>query len=168
MNILNMKKISYFFICVTSLLITCISCQKVGYVNPNKMTQGYHGFKAQQLIYSDKVRNWQQHIDSLNSELQAQNKSHAANLTTKEQQLLRYRNAIQQQAQQENQLLTKAVLEEINAYLKQYGKNHGYTFILGATESGNIVYAAEGTDITEDALKGINAQYDRQHPSSAR
>lgn len=168
MNVLNIKKIHIFFIYVTSLLITCISCQKVGYVNPNKITQDYHGFEAQQLTYSGKVRNWQQHIDSLNSELQAQNKSHTANLTIKEQQLLRYRNAIQQQAQQENQRLTKAVLGEINIYLKQYGKEHGYTFILGATESGNIVYAAEGTDITEDVLKGLNAQYDRQHPNAAR
>jgi hypothetical protein len=27
------------------------------------------------------------------------------------------------------------------------------------------VYAADGTDITEEVLKGLNAQYDRQHPS---
>lgn len=58
------------------------------------------------------------------------------------------------------------MLAEINAYIKQYGKAQGYTFILGATESGNIVYAADGTDITSEVLKGLNDQYDRQHPAT--
>ena len=50
------------------------------------------------------------------------------------------------------------MLEEVNAYLKQYGKAKGYTFLLGATDGGNIVYAAEGTDVSEDVLVGLNAQ----------
>ena len=50
------------------------------------------------------------------------------------------------------------MLEEVNAYLKQYGKAKGYTFLLGATDSGNLVYAAEGTDVSEDVLVGLNAQ----------
>lgn len=105
-------------------------------------------------------------MDSLSTELQALSQVRAITRATKEQQLLRYREAIQQQAQRENQRLTQAVLAEINAYIKQYGKEKHYTFILGATESGNIVYAADGTDITDDVLKGLNAQYDRQHPAT--
>lgn len=144
-----------------------ISCKKneVTYVNPNKLLQGYHGATVQHELFQAKAAGWQQRVDSLSTELQALSQAPAATRATKEQQLLRYRAAIQQQAQQENQRLTKAVLDEINAYLKQYGKQKGYTFILGATESGNIVYAAEGTNITEDVLQGLNAQYDRQHPA---
>jgi outer membrane protein len=149
------------------LLISCGEKQKIFYVNPNKLLQGYHSAVIQQGLFQAKTRGWQQRVDSLNTELQALSKASSATRVAKEQQLLRYRDAIQQQAQQENQRLTKAVLDEINAYLKQYGKDKGYTFILGATESGNIVYAAEGTDITEDVLKGLNVQYDRQHPNAA-
>jgi outer membrane protein len=128
------------------------------------LLQGYHGATAQHELFQTKAKGWQQRVDSLSTELQALSQAPAVTRATKEQQLLRYRDAIQQQAQQENQRLTKAVLKEINAYLKQYGKEKGYTFILGATEGGNIVYAADGTDITEDVLQGLNAQYDRQHP----
>jgi outer membrane protein len=128
--------------------------------------QGYHGATAQHETFQRKAKVWQQRLDSLTSELQALNLTSVAIRSSKEQQLLRYREAVQQQAEQENQRLTKAVLAEINAYIKQYGKAKGYTFILGATESGNIVYAAEGTDITSDVLKGLNEQYDRQHPGS--
>ena len=159
-------KNSYALLFLTSLLATaCGTKPGIGYVNPNKLLQGYHGATAQHEVFQAKAQGWQQRVDSLSTELQALSKAPAATRATKEQQLLRYRDAIQQQAQQENQRLTKAVLEEINAYLKQYGKAHGYTYILGATESGNIVYAAEGTDISDDVLKGLNAQYDRQHPA---
>ena len=127
----------------------------------------YHGAIAQNAQFKGKMQVWQQRLDSLGAELQKLKAGPAATLPVREQELLRYRDAIQQQAQQENQRLTKAVLEEVNAYIKQYGKDKGYTFILGATENGNIVYAAEGTDITDDVLKGLNAQYDRQHPSTS-
>lgn len=148
-------------------LISCDSQSTICYVNPAKLLQGYHGATVQHELFQAKAQGWQQRIDSLSTELQALSQVPTTTHATKEQQLLRYREAIQQQAQQENQRLTKAVLEEINVYLKQYGKEKGYTFILGATESGSIVYAAEGTDITEDVLKGLNAQYDSQHPTSA-
>ncbi|MBO2009606.1 OmpH family outer membrane protein [Hymenobacter negativus] len=138
------------------------------YVNPNKILQGYHGSAIQHEILATKVKIMQQRVDSLDTELQALNTASAATRARKEQQLLRYRDAVQQQAQQENQRVTQAVLNEINAYIKQYGKEKGYTFILGATDSGNIVYAAEGTDVSEEVLKELNAQYDRQHSTAPR
>ena len=148
--------------------MSCKSNTTICYVNPNKLLQGYHGANTQHELFQAKAKVWQQRVDSLGAELQALSNAPAATRATKEQQLLRYRDAVQQQAQQENQRLTQAVLAEINAYLKQYGKDHGYTFILGATEGGNIVYAAEGTDITADVLAGLNVQYDRQHPTAPR
>lgn len=149
------------------LLAVTASCNKpsIGYVNPNKLMQGYHGATAQHAVFKAKALGWQQRIDSLGRELQALAAAPPATRAAKEQQFGRYREAIEQQARQENERLTKAVLEEVNAYLKQYGKAKGYTFLLGATEGGNIVYAAEGTDVSEDVLVGLNARYDRQHPN---
>ncbi len=159
------KSISILIIQV--LLFGCKSISTY-YVNPNKLLQGYHGATAQHDAFQAKAKIWQQRIDSLSAAQEALGAIPVATRDAKEQQLARYRDAIQQQAQQENQRLTKAVLDEVNAYIKQYGKEKGYTFILGATESGNIVYAADGTDITSDVLKGLNAQYDRQHPTTLR
>ena len=149
------------------LLTSCSSKVEICYVNPNKLMRGYHGAAAQHEVFQAKAKEWQQCIDSLGTEIQALGSAPVATRANKEQQLVRYRDAVQQQAQQENQRLTKAVLDEVNTYLKQYGKEKGYTFILGATEAGNIVYAAEGTDISDEVLKGLNAQYDRQHPGVA-
>ena len=158
----------YYFVLYLCLPVSCATKQSMTYVNPNKLMQGYHGATAQHEVFQAKAKVWQQRVDSLSAELQVLSAAPAATRAGKEQQLLRYRDAVQQQAQQENERLTKAVLEEINAYLKQYGKEKGYTFILGATDSGNIVYAAPGADISEEVLKGLNAQYDRQHPTLPR
>lgn len=161
---------NYFEKSLYLLLLLCLancSGKEIKYVTPNALLQGYHGATAQHELFLTKTRIWQLSIDSLDTELRALGKVPITTRAAKQQQLSQYREAIQRQAQQENQRLTKVVIEEINAYLKQYGKEKGYTFILGATESGNIVYATEGTDITEEVLKGLNAQYDRQHPASA-
>ena len=76
---------------------------------------------------------------------------------------MHYRQAIQEKAQSEEAHSNQVILGEINGYIKYYGKEKGYDFILGATDNGNIVYAAEGKDITEEVLAGLNKQYDQQH-----
>ena len=153
------------FLILVFVWLTNNACHniKAAYVNPAELMQGYHGAKAQHEVFQAKARDWQQRIDSLSTELQTLGQVPSATRAAKEQQLLHYREAVQQQAQQENQRLTQAVLAEINTYIKRYGKQHDYTFILGATVSGNIVYADDEANITDDVLNGLNKQYDRQH-----
>ncbi|MEM8567076.1 MAG: OmpH family outer membrane protein, partial [Bacteroidota bacterium] len=55
--------------------------------------------------------------------------------------------------------MTSQVLEQINAYLKTYGEQNNYRIILAATEYGNVAYAADGLDITEEVLEGLNNEY---------
>jgi outer membrane protein len=171
MNLFKMKRslgLVYHSLFCLPILISCTTKQSIAYVNPNKLIQGYHGAVTQHEVFVDKSKVWQQRVDSLSMELQALSKAPAATRASKEQQLTSYRDAVQQQAQQENERLTKAVLEEINGYLKQYGKDKGYTYILAATTSGNIVYAAPGTDVSEDVLHGLNRQYDAQHATTSK
>ena len=132
LQIFILKKLTFFL-----LLLLVTACQRqpsIGYVNPNKLMQGYHGATAQHAVFKAKALGWQQRIDSLGRELQALGSAPPATRAAKEQQLGRYREAIEQQARQENERLTKAVLEEVNAYLKQYGKAKGYACLLGATD----------------------------------
>jgi outer membrane protein len=61
--------------------------------------------------------------------------------------------------QKEDQELTNKVLDTVNDYLKRYGKEKGYRIILAATQYGNIVYAQDGIDITEEVMKGLNDEF---------
>lgn len=53
----------------------------------------------------------------------------------------------------------KELWTQINEYIKEYGKQHDYTFIHGANGSGTLMYAAESADITEDIIQFVNKKY---------
>lgn len=153
------KHFVFILAIITVCLSGCNNCN-VTYINPSKMVEGYHGATGKKQAFMKQTKNWQANLDSLMAEMQALKGVQAA---AKEQQFLQYRDAIQQKAQTEEARVSQEILTEINAYIKQYGKEKGYDFILGATDNGNIVYAAEGKDITEEVLAGLNKQYDQQH-----
>ena len=80
-------------------------------------------------------------------------------LGNKQQQINGYQEAIQKKIQEEDKKVTQTVINDINDYIKEYGKNHGYKIIFGASGGGNIMYADESTDLTEEILKGLNEEY---------
>ena len=58
--------------------------------------------------------------------------------------------------------MMEPVIQEVTKKVRQFGEEHGYDFIFGATASGNIVYSKKGKNITADVIEYINS------PSSNR
>ena len=148
--------------------------QRLAYVNSTYIMTNYEGFKEASQAYKLKSNVWQTNIDTLRLELEKSMQQYETEksamtskeqalteelLTTKRNQLVQYQQGIQQKAQQEDQAMTKAVIDEINAYLKDYGESNGYTFIFGASDMGNLVYAEEALDLTETVLEALNKNY---------
>jgi outer membrane protein len=152
---------TYFLLIFPCFLLACTH-STTGYINPNKLVEDYHGAANKRQTFLNQTKIWQANLDSLTTEISALPPAQAKQ---KEQEFLQYRQVIQQKAQVEEARVNKAILTEVNAYIKQYGKEKGYDFILGATESGNIVYAAEETDLTDEILAGLNQQYDQRKES---
>ncbi|GGG59601.1 OmpH family outer membrane protein [Hymenobacter glacieicola] len=147
-----------YSIFLAGILSSCFACSsnKIGYINPTKILQQYHGASPRQVEFKAKAQEWQARFDSLRTE------------QAPAEQLAQYQAAIQQRAATEEARLNQQVLQEVNAYIKQYGREHSYHLILGATEQGNLVYAAEGADLTDDIITGLNTQYDSQHAATYR
>ena len=80
-------------------------------------------------------------------------------LANKQQQINNYQQSVQQQIQKENQHITQAVINDINAFVKEYGKENGYKIILGARGNGNIMYADSSKNITKEVLIYLNKKY---------
>lgn len=149
------------------LLLACFSvaaCQSpapkpaLAYVNSIRLMQGYHGTQAQRQVLEKQGHRWQQSLDSLTTVLGT------SGLPAAEQQVRvgRYRLTLQNKVQAASQRADQELVREVNQYLQQYGQQHHYAFILGATESGNIVYAAPEEDITNEVLQGLNQRYDQR------
>lgn len=156
-----MQKIHLVSAVAISILSMCTQ-NNAKYINPSKLIEGYHGATAKQQAFMSQAKIWQTNLDSLKTEMAT---LPLAQAKAKEQQFVQYRQVIQQKARTEEDHVNQEILAEINSYIKKYGKEKGYDFILGATDSGNIVYAAEDKDITEEVLTGLNKQYDQQHPA---
>lgn len=74
--------------------------------------------------------------------------------------------AKQQNFENDNQATTKRysdqIWQQINQYVKDYGIQNKYSTIFGADGSGNLLYADEKMDITNEISKYINDRYNGQ------
>lgn len=65
--------------------------------------------------------------------------------------------------EEDNEMLQKQyndqILTQINQYLKDYGKQKDYQYILGADGGGMLMYAIETSDITDEVIQYINERY---------
>ncbi len=144
------------------------------YVDINKLVEGYERTKMEREAFNKKATTLKANADSLlvdwQNELKAYEKERISMtkkelelkqqlLQNKQQQINNYQQAVQKQIQDEDQKMTQTVINDINDYVKEYGKRKGYRIIFGAKGSGNIMYAEDVSDLTQTVLDGLNAEY---------
>lgn len=145
------------------------------YVDVNKLLDGYQRTKIVKSEFEEKAKTLNANVDSLMVDWQNEIKSYEKERSTmskkelelkqqllgnKQQQINNYQQAIQKQIQEEDKKSTQTVINDINDYIKEYGKKHKYKIIFGASGGGNIMYADEVTDLTQEVLKGLNAEFE--------
>jgi outer membrane protein len=153
------------------------SSSELVYVDVNKLIEGYKRTKVEKVNFEKKSTKMKSDIDTLISnwqkELQNYEKERTSLsakelqlkqelLSNKQEQVNNYQETIKKQIQAENKKVTQTVVNDINEYIKEYGKKHRYKIIFGASGGGNIMYADETTDLTEDVLKGLNYEYENK------
>lgn len=144
------------------------------YVDINKLLEGYKRTEVVKVEYEKKAKNLQSNVDSLivgwQKELKIYEKERSKYtkkervlkqelLGNKQKQISNYQDAVNRQIQEEDQKATQTIINDINDFVKEYGKKNGYKIIFGASGSGNIMYASEGTDLTDTVLNGLNEEF---------
>lgn len=144
------------------------------YVDINKLVEGYDRTAKEREAFNKKTATLKANVDSLmvnwQNELKDYEKERSSMtrkelelkqelLQNKQQQINNYQQAIQKQIQEEDQKMTQTVINDINAYVKEYGKENRYPIIFGAGGNGNIMYAEDASDLTETILEELNANY---------
>ena len=144
------------------------------YVDVNKLLDGYDRTAVVRAEFEKKATAMNANVDSLLGDWQKELKTYEKErsgmskkelalkqelLSNKQQQLNAYQQAIQKQLQEEDQKVTQTVINDINDFVKEYGKENGYRIILGATGSGTIMYAEEGADLTGEILEKLNKSF---------
>ena len=171
---LQLTFMSILFLGLTYLYYLHFSSQQTVYVDSARLVNNYEGMINARKDYQQKAVAWKANVDTLASEVQqaianyekesskmsSKEKTLSQELIrTKQRQLADYQRAMNEKAAQEDQQLTAQVLEQVNAYIKKHGEQHNYKIIMAATEYGNIAYAKDGLDITDEVLEGLNNEY---------
>jgi outer membrane protein len=159
---------------VAMLLINNFANKKIVYVETGILFEQYEGMKKARIQMELKQKELKAGVDSLVNLFQEDLKTYERNrskmsakerelkeelLRVRQQQVNNYHQSIQKKSTEEEQRLTQTQVNRINDFLKEYGKEKGYRFILGANGSGNVVYALEALNITTEVLEGLNEEY---------
>jgi len=151
------------------------SSSELVYVDVNKLMSGYSRTAIEKEAFNKKAATLKANVDSLmmnwQNELKVYEKERNTMskkelelkkelLGTRQQQINNYQDVVQRQLQEEDKKVTQTVINDINDFVKAYGKSHGHKMIFGAGGSGNIMYASDATDLTDKVLKGLNESYE--------
>ncbi len=163
------------FLLTVSTIYYFKSSSELVYVDVNKLIDGYKRTKIVRAEFEDKAKTLNANVDSLMTDWQKELKTYEKErskmskkelelkqqlLSNKQQQINNYQQAIQKQIQEEDKKATQTVINDINDYVKAYGKNNKHDIIFGASGGGNIMYASDASDLTEDILIGLNEEFE--------
>ncbi|NPA46900.1 MAG: OmpH family outer membrane protein [Chlorobi bacterium] len=170
------------------IVMGLMSCQnsrteKTAYADMVKVTDDYQKLKDLKAEFKAKEEQFQKKYDSLNRALQikyndflkrAQRMSKAK--ADKEYQQLMYAQqqlGLQQQQeyqkiQAEAQEKTKELLDELQKFIEDYGKQHGYTYIFSKNDFNGVLYGDEAHDITAELTGALNGGSTSSTPAAGK
>ena len=76
----------------------------------------------------------------------------------KQSEFYQLQQSLQQQVNQKQSQLMEPIFQDISTFIQKYGKDNGYTVILGTPVEGLIVYGETGQDLTETLLNELNSK----------
>ena len=167
---------------IIALSISVVACNKTAevkevktaYVDTSVLMKEYTEAKDLEAKYKaqaeEKGRQLQAEItrfkqDASNFQSQAQANGQAwaqqrgAELQKREQQLGYAQQALAQQLQQESGAEMDTLVSGVKKFIKNYGKEKGYSYIYGTGDAASILYAEDKYDITKEIVKALNDNY---------
>ncbi|MBR9913560.1 MAG: OmpH family outer membrane protein [Algicola sp.] len=167
-----MKKI----VGVLSFILVLTSCQeqqKIAFVDNSKVVNEFQKKVDFEKKFQTKVDKFNKKADSLDKAIQMEAQlfqTKAAKMSQKNAEA-EYQTLVQKKQMQDYQLKSEeqslqaegqkqidTLIKEVKAFVKDYGKKNGYTYILGANDAGSVMYGAESSDITDLIIEALNAE----------
>lgn len=173
-NFLSIIAIALAALALAGFVYQSYRTPKLGFVKSKELFEGYQGTKEAKAKYSKNSDELAANVDTLTQQFNRSladfnanyNKLSAADreekkrlLSYQKQNLDKYNEVVEGKISDEDQKLTQGVLNQVNTFITEYGKSHGYSIIYGTNLTGNIIYGNEVCDITDEVLKELNDQY---------
>lgn len=147
---------------------------KTAYVDTSKLLEEYNEAKDIEAKYKAKgdemgkeleaeVARFKAEATSFQKNAQAKGQAWAqengARLQKQEQELSYAQQALVEQLREESGVEMDSLVKNVKKFIKDYGKEKGYTYIYGTGEAATILYAEDKLDITAEIVKLLNDKY---------
>ncbi len=139
------------------------TAHKIAFVESNVLLAEYSESKEAREELNTSIGEWEANITTLRQELDALNtrlleqaetwsaserEEHLQAIQAKQQELGRYSQAVNQRAAELEAELMEPVYATINNRVEAFGKEYGYSLVLGTVQGGNILYGEEAINVT--------------------
>lgn len=156
------------------LFLTQKKSKKIALVNAQTVLENYQGFKEAQDLFENKTDEMSKMFEKQKSAYESKSnelkilseKLSERELKVKEGELeilkaktLQLGKSIENKAVKEEEKLLQGIYNKVNDFIERYAKNKGIDLITGVTTSGNVLYASEAIDITDEIINGLNKEY---------
>lgn len=157
-----------------ALLALTACTDKVAFIDNSKLLNDYQEKKDIEAKLKGQISAYERKRDSISMAFQTEARAFDAQAKTlpqnvaqkKYNELMQKSQILQQHLQQEEQKIQMesqtqmdSLLSKVKKNIKEYGKQKGYTFILGANDGGSVLYGTEKKDITKEVTEYLNNQY---------
>ncbi len=173
---------------IIALSISIVSCNKpvaevkevkTAYVDTSVLMKEYTEAKDLEAKYKAKseekgrqleaeINRFKQEAAGFQAQAQANGQAWAqqkgAELQKREQQLGAAQQQLAQELQQESGKEMDSLVSGVKKFIKNYGKEKGYSYIYGTGDAASILYAEDKYDITKEIIKELNDKYKSATP----
>ncbi len=148
------------------------------YVNGDSLLENYDYFKKAKKDFEAKTLRTENEIAAKRTALEKEFANYqqiGASMTTeqrakveeslmrKEQELRTFGETAANRLQEEQAKFNEQLFDKVSAYLKEHTKGKKYKIVLNFTKGSGILYANDSLDITNEVLKGLNEQYNKEN-----
>jgi outer membrane protein len=145
--------IAILFLAVAALTFLVLSPRsKSGYIYNSKVFEKFDGTVHLQAKLANQRKANKKVMDSLTTLIEKGRKDLENEYAVRA-------NSLASSEAQLNEQYTADLWKFINEGVKEYGDQNNYDFIFGATGTGDLMYAREDLDLTEEVVKFLNDRY---------
>jgi outer membrane protein len=160
-----------FSVALIVLLWSCGSNRqgKFAYINNQQVYAEFHMTKDLLTEYNAIFENKKKGLDSMEVKISGlikkvemdgeKNKTDLGTLAMYKEEFFTRKRQLEEENEILNQKYQQQILDRLNQYLKDFGKEKELTILFGANGGGEIMYADSTIDMTEEAIAFINNKY---------
>ncbi|MDO5969000.1 OmpH family outer membrane protein [Flavivirga aquimarina] len=134
--------------------------QEIVYIDNIKLFNGFNMTKDIKVIEEAKIKKAGKVLDSLYVIFKSINDKENTSFKSLQQQIAKKSKAFQELQDNYTHNLSKNVWDRLNNYIKVYAQTNNLKIILGTSGNGNVMFAEETIDITNQILEFSNRKYE--------